>query len=89
MNQFNLKDFAEVFADMTEKNQHMESLLLMAKLVENERIIEVVKAINNIIAYENFNPIASYRDKIYAQINELGRQKYGQDSWDKNIYSNT
>lgn len=84
-----LSSYSDVISDMTDKNQHMEVRLLMAKLTEDKRLIELVKATNNIIDYERSNPISTYTNKVYDYLNTAGRKKFGKVDWDKYIYSNT
>ena len=83
-----LSKFASTIADMTDKNQHMESFLLIATLLEDKRLIEVVKAINNIHDYESdITPIYKYKRSIEEKIHKLGRKKYG-DDWKTYVEDN-
>ena len=84
-----LSKYADVMADMTDKNQHMEARLLMATLTEDKRLIEVTKSTNNIIDYAGSNVISDFTNKLYKDINSIGRKKYGKEEWDKYIYSNS
>lgn len=83
-----LSKFADTMADLTANNDNMAARLLMATLTENKRLIEVVKAINSIIEFENHNPVSEYTNVVYKKINDEGRKKYGKAEWDKHIYSN-
>ena len=84
------KDLSKFKAEMIrfiDENNNMAERLLAANLTEDKRIIEIVKAINNIVDYERENPIHEYTYKIYGRVHELGRKKYGKEEWDKNIYN--
>ena len=83
-----LSKYSEVLADMTDKNQHMEVRLLLAKLIGDKRLIEVTKSTNNIIDYAGSNVISEFTNDLYKDINNIGRKKFGKD-WDKYIYPNT
>jgi len=82
-----LSKYADKLAKLTEKNQHDEARLLVAKLIGDKKLIELVKAVNNIINYEGYNPISQYTSKVYDLLNVYGQEKFGED-WDKYIYSN-
>ena len=84
-----LSVYADTLAKMTDNNESMGTRLLCATLTGNKRIVEIVKAINNIVDYEKHNPINEYTNTIYTRIHELGRKKHGEDNWNKFIYSNT
>ena len=83
-----LSKYSDILSKLTDKNDHMTARLLMAELVGDKRLIEIVKGINNIIDYEKNNPISDYTYRIYTKLNVLGRKKYGEDEWNKNIYQN-
>lgn len=85
---YNLANFSKELAKLTDNNEHMASRLLMATLIDDKRLIEIVKATNNIIDFEGHNPISDYTYSLYQKINEMGREKYGKD-WDVYIYPNT
>ena len=84
-----LSKFADKIAKMTDRNDHGKARLLMAELTEDKKLIEVVKATNIISDYSGSNPISSFTNELYKNINYLGRKKYGTEDWDKYIYSNT
>ncbi len=84
-----LSKYAADVAKLTDNNDHMATRMLMAKLIGNKRMIEVVQSINNIIDFEKHNPISDYTYSIYKRLNDLGRKKFGKDNWNKNIYNNS
>ena len=85
---YDLSKFSDELAKMTDRNEHMAARLLMATLIDDKRLIEIVKACNNILDYEGHNAIYDYTNTLYSRMNEMGRKKYGED-WDKYIYPNT
>lgn len=84
-----LSAFSDQIKKATDRNDHMFTRIFMAKLIGDKRLIEVVQSINNIIDYENNNPISKYTYEIYKKMNILGRKKFGEENWDKNIYQYT
>ena len=82
-----LSKFKVQMLQLIADNQDMTSRLLAATLTEDKRLIEIVKAINNIVDYNGSNPIHEYTQKIYTRIHELGRKKYGKEDWNANIYN--
>jgi len=77
MNKYKLQNFEAPLKKLRENNEIMSIRLLMGTLTEDSRLIEIVKAINNIVDYENYNPIYEYSSEILKKINEKGRLKYG------------
>lgn len=84
-----ISKFAVAMAKLTDNNDHMSARLLAAKLCGDKKIYEVVRATNNIIDYEGYNPISEYTYQLLNRVHEIGRKKHGQENWDKYIYSNT
>ena len=84
-----LSQYSEVIADMTDKNNHMEARLLMAKIIGDKHLIEVTKACNTILDYAGSNVISHFTNTLYSDLNAAGRKKFGKENWDKYIYSNT
>ncbi len=81
-----LSKYKQQMIELVDDNNTMAERLLAATLTENKRLIEVVKAINNIVDFEKDNPIHEYTYKIYNLIHNEGRKKYGKEEWNKNIY---
>jgi hypothetical protein len=82
-----LSKYHDTVAKWIDENDNMAVRILMAKLIGNKRLIEIVKAINNIIDYEKHNAIYDYSREIENRLHNLGRKKFGKDNWNKNIYN--
>lgn len=82
-----LSKYKKDIIEYTHDNDNAALRLLQATLTEDKKLIEAVKAINTIVAYENDNRIPEYTYEIYKRTQEIGRKKYGKEEWDKNIYN--
>jgi len=85
-----LSKYANDMKKLTANNDNMAARMLMAKLIGDKKLIQKVQAINAIVDAERSMPheINDYNRKVYTQMQEMGRRKFGKDNWNKNIYSN-
>jgi len=83
-----LNKISKELKELTKNNYHSEVRLLIATLIDNKRLIEVVKATNVIIDFERYDIINEYTNLLYKRLYKMGVKKFGQGDWNKYIYSN-
>ena len=83
----NFLDLKERIIEATNNNDNIYLREIYAKLVGNKKFIKIVNNINAICLLEGENPISDYSYIITKELHELGRVKYGNDTWNENIYN--
>ena len=83
-----LKEFAPILGELTNGNCHMQSLLLVAYIVNDLELIKAAQAIKKLDDARYYVKIIHVRHEVANFIMSVGEKKFGKESWKEYIYYN-
>ena len=80
-----LSKYSKELEELTDSNNHSESLVLVAKIVGNPQLLGLAEACLKIVELERHQPISKYAYSVYERLMTAGERKFGEEEWNSNV----